>query len=47
MARSHGGEKPQVLMSASRFGGQMLFGEKDTFNARYASNIVVIVVKSA
>jgi zinc protease len=30
----------QVLMSAQRFGGQMLFGDKDTFNARYASNIV-------
>ena len=30
----------QVLMSAARFGGQMLFGEKDTFNARYANSIV-------
>lgn len=30
----------QVIMSASRFGGQMLFDEKDTFNARYANAFV-------
>jgi zinc protease len=30
----------QVLMSAHRFGGQSLYGPKDTFNARYASAIV-------
>lgn len=27
----------QVFMSAARYGGQMLFDDKDTFNARYAS----------
>jgi zinc protease len=30
----------QVLMSAARFGGQSLFDDKDTFNARYADTIV-------
>ncbi|RJG16621.1 M16 family metallopeptidase [Massilia cavernae] len=30
----------QVLMSAVRFGGQMLFDEADAFNSRYASSIV-------
>lgn len=30
----------QVLMSAARFGGQSLFDERDTFNARYADTIV-------
>jgi zinc protease len=30
----------QVLMSASRFGGQTLFDDKDIFNARYANSIV-------
>jgi zinc protease len=30
----------QVILSAARFGGQMLFGEADAFNARYASAIV-------
>ncbi|MES2299320.1 MAG: insulinase family protein [Pseudomonadota bacterium] len=29
----------QVLMGASRFGGQLLFGDKDSFNARYANAI--------
>ena len=29
----------QVLMSAVRFGGQSLFGDNDTFNARYASAV--------
>lgn len=30
----------QVLMSASRYGGQALFDDKDIFNARYANSIV-------
>jgi zinc protease len=30
----------QVLMSASRYGGQALFDDKDVFNARYANSIV-------
>ncbi|MES2127399.1 MAG: insulinase family protein [Pseudomonadota bacterium] len=30
----------QVVMSASRFGGQLLFDDKDNFNARYANAIV-------
>jgi len=30
----------QVIMSASRFGGQMLFQEEDSLNARYANSIV-------
>ena len=30
----------QVLMSAVRFGGQMLFDEADIYNSRYASSIV-------
>jgi zinc protease len=30
----------QVLMSASRFGGQALFDDKDILNARYANSIV-------
>lgn len=30
----------QVLMSATRFGGQMLFDEQDILNARYANSIV-------
>ncbi|MDQ2818996.1 MAG: insulinase family protein [Pseudomonadota bacterium] len=30
----------QVLMSASRYGGQALFEDKDVFNARYANSIV-------
>ena len=30
----------QVLMSAVRFGGQMLFDEADAYNSRYASSII-------
>ncbi|MES2150289.1 MAG: insulinase family protein [Pseudomonadota bacterium] len=30
----------QVILGASRYGGQMLFGEKDNFNARYANAVV-------
>jgi zinc protease len=30
----------QVMMSASRYGGQALFDDKDIFNARYANSIV-------
>jgi zinc protease len=30
----------QVLLGASRFGGQSLFGDADAFNARYASSIM-------
>ena len=30
----------QVLMGATRFGGQSLFGEQDTYSARYAGSIV-------
>ncbi|HEX8784580.1 MAG TPA: insulinase family protein, partial [Telluria sp.] len=30
----------QVMMSASRFGGQSLFDDRDMFNARYADSIV-------
>ncbi|MEJ0029441.1 MAG: insulinase family protein [Bacteroidota bacterium] len=30
----------QVLMSAQRYGGQSVFGDKDEFNAAYASTIV-------
>jgi zinc protease len=30
----------QVMLGASRFGGQFLFGDANTFNARYASTIV-------
>ena len=30
----------QVLMSATRYGGQALFDDKDIFNARYANSIV-------
>ena len=30
----------QVLMSATRFGGQSLYGEPDNFNARYAASII-------
>lgn len=30
----------QVVMSAMRFGGQSLYGDKDNFNARYANGVV-------
>jgi zinc protease len=30
----------QVLISSTRFGGQSLFGDADTYNARYASSII-------
>lgn len=30
----------QVLMSARRFGGQSLYGEADTYNARYANAVI-------
>lgn len=30
----------QVLISATRFGGQSLYGDKDNFNARYANAVV-------
>ena len=31
----------QVLISATRFGGQSLFEEKDVFNARYANSVIL------
>ena len=31
----------QVLLSATAFGGQFLFGEKDKFNSRYANSVVL------
>ena len=33
----------QILMSASRFGGQSLFGDADLYNARYATTVVDVM----
>jgi zinc protease len=33
-------QNDQILMRASRFGGQSLYDEQDTYNARYANTIV-------
>lgn len=33
----------QILLSATRFGGQSLFAEKDTYNARYANAVVGVM----
>ena len=33
-------QNDQVLMSGQRFGGQLLFDDKDSFNARYANSVV-------
>src|SRR5258707_10454051 len=30
----------QVVMSATRFGGQMLYPDKDIYNARYAATVI-------